>query len=130
MPNVARVCLPAAAVLALASAGCGTGSDFGSTATAAANGATPVAAGTVGVVMKSLDFNPNSVEAKVGETVTWTNDDEAPHNVTYISGPKFTSSRQKLMIGERFSLKLTQPGTIHYYCTIHPWMKATIFVSG
>ena len=28
-----------------------------------------------------------------------------------------------------FSVRLTQAGTIHYFCTLHPWMKATIVVS-
>jgi plastocyanin len=31
--------------------------------------------------------------------------------------------------GTKFSIRLTQPGTIHYFCSIHPWMKATIIVS-
>jgi len=117
-------------MFSLACVGCGTGSDFASTDTGQTGDANAVASGTIHVVMKSLDFNPNSVKGKVGETVTWTNEDEAPHNVTYVSGPKFTSSPQQLTIGQKFSLKLTQPGTIHYYCTIHPWMKARIVVSG
>ena len=78
--------------------------------------------------MKSLAFNPNSISAKVGDTVQWTNDDQPPHNVTYVSGPKFTSSG-KLSTGDKFQVKLTAPGTIHYVCTIHPFMKATIVVS-
>ena len=79
--------------------------------------------------MKSLDFSPLSVDAHVGQRVVWTNDDAAPHNVTYVSGPAFRSSREQLTLGQRFSIKLTQAGTIHYVCTIHPWMKATIVVS-
>ena len=78
--------------------------------------------------MKSLAFDPKSTTAKVGETVQWTNDDQPPHNVTYVSGPKFTSSGT-LNTGDKFSLKLTAAGTIHYVCTIHPFMKATIVVS-
>ncbi len=78
--------------------------------------------------MKSLAFVPKSVTAKVGETVQWVNDDQPPHNVTYVSGPKFTSSGT-LNTGDKFSIKLTAPGTIHYVCTIHPFMKATIVVS-
>jgi plastocyanin len=113
---------PVLAVLALFGAGCGTGSDL--TSTSQTGGA-----GTVHVVMKSLDFSPRSVQAKVGQRVTWTNEDEAPHNVTYVSGPKFTSSRRVLSLGKGFSIKLTAPGTIRYVCTLHSWMKATIVVS-
>jgi plastocyanin len=84
---------------------------------------------TVQVVMRSLAFNPPAIHAKVGQTVTWINDDNAPHNVTYVSGPRFRSSRPKLEPGSRFSLTVHQPGTIHYYCSIHPWMTATITVT-
>jgi plastocyanin len=80
------------------------------------------------VTMKNLAFVPVSIHATVGQTVDWTNEDTAPHNVTYVSGPKFTSSGT-LSKGGKFSLKLTQAGTIHYVCTIHPFMKATIVVS-
>jgi len=78
--------------------------------------------------MQSLAFNPTLVHARVGQRISWTNRDNASHNVTYVSGPRFTSSRT-LRTGMKFSIKLTQPGTIHYYCSIHPWMTATIIVS-
>ena len=113
-------------VLSFLVAGCGTGSDLNTTQT---SGDKPASGPTVHIVMKSLAFNPTNTDAKVGQTVTWTNDDEAPHNVTYVSGPKFASSRPMMPIGAKFSLRLTEPGTIHYVCTIHPWMHATIVVS-
>lgn len=79
--------------------------------------------------MRVLWFYPTTVHADVGQKVVWTNRDNSPHNVTYVSGLRFKSSPRVLPPGARFSLKLTQPGTIHYYCSIHPWMKATIVVS-
>jgi plastocyanin len=78
--------------------------------------------------MKNVSFQPGTINAKVGQTVTFNNADSPAHNVTYVSGPKFTSSGQ-LNPGQSFQLKLTQAGTIHYYCTIHPFMKAEIVVS-
>jgi plastocyanin len=84
---------------------------------------------TVQIVMRSLAFNPPAIHAKVGQQVTWINEDNAPHNVTYVSGPRFRSSRPKLRPGSRFSFTLNQVGTIHYYCSIHPWMTATITVT-
>jgi plastocyanin len=88
-----------------------------------------VAAGTVQVVMQSLSFAPDSVKGKVGQGVLWTNEDSSPHNVLYVSGPRFASSHV-LQPGQKFSIRLTHAGTIHYYCSIHPWMKATVVVSG
>ena len=121
-----------ALVLALAAAGCGTGSDLQSSSTSAstqqANAGNP-GGKTVSVVMKSLDFSPLGVKAHVGDTVTWLNEDQAPHNVTYVSGPRFRSSQRRMRIGDRFSVTLNTAGTVHYVCTLHPWMQATIVVS-
>ena len=129
MRNVVGASLPAPMVLALLVGGCGSGSDLGSSSATPSAGLTPNSGRTVPVVMKSLDFSPLTLNARVGQTVIWTNQDGTPHNVTYLSGPRFTSSRSKLDWHARFSLRLTKPGTIHYQCTIHPWMKATIVVS-
>jgi plastocyanin len=119
-------------VVALAAAGCGTGSDLQSSTTSAstqqANAGNP-SGKTVSVVMKSLDFSPLGAKAHVGDTVTWLNEDQAPHNVTYVSGPRFRSSQRRMRIGDRFSITLDTAGTIHYVCTLHPWMQATIVVS-
>jgi plastocyanin len=78
--------------------------------------------------MKNIAFIPASLQAKVGETVKWINQDTAPHNVTYVSGPNFTSS-STFSGGGTFSLKLTKAGTIQYRCTIHPGMNGTIVVA-
>jgi len=79
--------------------------------------------------MRVLEFTPTTIRAKVGQTVTWTNEDTSPHNVTYVSGPRFRSSRHMLNPGTTFSITLNQPGIIRYVCTLHPWMKGTIIVS-
>jgi amicyanin len=127
-------------VLVLAIAGCGSSSKSSSSSTATAAPATSSSAtstptggaapsgGKVQASMKNLAFVPVAVNAKVGQTVEWTNNDTPPHNVTYVSGPKFTSSGM-MAPGATFSIKLTQAGTIHYFCTIHPFMKATIVVT-
>lgn len=110
-----------AIALALLAGGCS--SDSKATTAAAS------AAGPGRVVMKVLEFSPIAVKARVGQLVRWSNEDSSPHTVTYVSGPQFKSSGI-LTPGGRFSVRLSRPGTIHYFCTIHPWMKATIVVSG
>ena len=119
----------------IALAGCGSSSSSSSaqsssssTSAAPATSSSSGAGGAVAITMKNLAFRPASVAAKVGETVQWTNQDTPPHNVSYVSGPKFTSS-STLNTGGQFKLKLTQAGTIHYICSIHPFMKATIVVT-
>ena len=79
--------------------------------------------------MQTLAFDPKTVRAGVGQTVVWTNEDNVQHNVVYVSGPKFKSSRPRIRNGSKFSVRLTQPGTIHYFCSIHPFMKGTIVVT-
>jgi plastocyanin len=121
-----------AAVLVLA--GCGSSSSSSSSSsgptTTAASGpaANGASGGAIKVKMQDLAFTPDTVHAKVGQTVHWTNDDQPAHNVTYVSGPKFSSS-STISPGGTFSLKLSEAGTIHYVCTIHPFMKATIVVT-
>lgn len=115
--------------LGLLAAGCGSGSGSASSASAGTGVSAVDARGTVQIVMKRLAFNPAAIQAKVGQKVVWINEDTSPHNVTYVSGPGFRSSRPSLRRGMTFSLRLTEPGTIHYYCSIHPWMTATIAVS-
>jgi plastocyanin len=105
-----------------------TSTSASASSSAPSGGAAPTPGGAVAVTMKNLAFSPGSVNAKVGQKIEWTNDDTAPHNVTYVSGPKFTSSGT-LSTGGKFSVTATQAGTIHYVCTIHPFMKATIVVT-
>lgn len=122
------------AALALALAACGSSSGSSSTPTIADTGTgtttTSVAPSgrTLDVTMKNLAFLPATVHVKVGDTIRFTNQDTPPHNVTWVSGPRFTSS-STLDTGAGFTLKLTQPGTIHYFCSIHPFMKGTILVT-
>jgi plastocyanin len=127
--------LPAAALplILLALAGCGSSSSSSSSSSSTpAATSTPATSGASGavvpIVMQNIAFNPAVTHARVGQTVKWTNMDSAPHNVTYVGGPKFTSS-QTFANGGTFSLKLTKAGTIQYRCTIHPGMNATIVVA-
>jgi plastocyanin len=129
---VKRLLVPALAASTLALGACGSSSSHSasSSSTSAASSTSSGGSGTtIQVAMKHLAFTPKTVHAKVGETIEWTNDDSPPHDVSYVSGPKFKSSGTMGM-GSTFRLKLTEAGTIQYFCSIHPFMKATIVVSG
>jgi plastocyanin len=113
-------------------AGCGSGRHVASGSVSAtstsASTSTRLAPGTISVTMKNIAFNPETIHAKVGDTVRWTNRDaDTPHNVTYVSGPKFSSS-PTFRTGSSWTLKLTTPGVINYRCTIHPGMDGSIVV--
>jgi plastocyanin len=100
----------------------------------AAAASTPAAAtkpapagGGEAVAIKGFAFAPQAIEAKAGQTITWTNDDAAPHTVTAKSGGELDSGT--LAQGATFSFTPEQAGTIEYFCEIHPSMTGTIEVS-
>jgi len=116
-------------LVALALAGCGGGGGGGGGASST-SGSTPTTAaksgGAVTVSMKNIAFNPASITAKVGQKVTWTNDDSVPHNVIARSGATFASAT--FGPGGSFSFTPKKAGTINYVCTIHPGMVGKIVV--
>ena len=72
-------------------------------------------------------FAPQTIKAKVGEKITWANDDAAPHTVTAKSGGQLDSGT--IAQGASFSFTPEKAGTISYFCAIHPSMTGTIDVS-
>ncbi|MFJ8910862.1 plastocyanin/azurin family copper-binding protein [Amycolatopsis sp. NPDC102389] len=89
--------------------------------------ATAASAKTVEIM--GYKYSPASLSVAVGDTVTWTNHDTAPHNVVITDGPeKFTSPT--LQQGQTFSHTFTKAGNYSYYCSVHPDMKASVQVEG
>jgi plastocyanin len=89
---------------------------------------TPTQSGQIAVTYREFAIEPDTVKAKVGSTVKWTNNDSQKCNVTSEGGPyKFASG--DLGEGASFELKLDKPGVIHYECTSYPTtMNGTIEV--
>jgi plastocyanin len=94
---------------------------------------------TSGASSKTTDaFSPNPVNAMVGDTVTWTNDDSQPHTVVSGDGKtatpdgKFDSSpnfNPLIKTKETFSVKFNETGDYPYYCALHPNMLGTVKVA-
>ncbi len=90
-----------------------------------------------GASSKTTDaFSPNPVNAKVGDTITWTNKDSTPHTVTSGSNAtpdgRFDSSpdsRQLLIPEGTFSHTFEEAGEYPYYCGLHPNMLGTVLVT-
>ncbi|HWE92285.1 MAG TPA: plastocyanin/azurin family copper-binding protein [Pseudonocardiaceae bacterium] len=89
--------------------------------------APPAAAAGHSVTMAHYQFSPTSLTITAGDTVTWTNTDQATHNVVTSSAPASISSGD-ITTGGSFSYRFTVPGTYSYVCTYHPGMDATITV--
>lgn len=79
------------------------------------------------VNINNFAFSPKELTVAVGTTVTWTNKDEEPHTVVNAASPPAFKS-QALDGGDKFSFTFTQPGTYRYFCSVHPFMTATVVV--
>jgi plastocyanin len=97
------------------------------TSTTAETGAGSGESGGTRVAIKGFAFAPDKVTARVGGTVSWRNDDDAPHTVTADDG-SFDSGRKSK--GESFEHTFSKAGEFTYKCTIHPTMTGTVSVSG
>ena len=128
MTGMRRIALLLCAAFALAAAGCGS-SDDSSSSTSTPAASTPAASssgGGVAIKMQNIAFDPKSTTVKVGQKITWTNDDTTDHNVTADSGADFKS--KDFGKDGTFSFTPETAGTIKYECTIHPGMTGTITV--
>lgn len=76
----------------------------------------------------SNSYNPNAIEVRVGDTVTWINDDSSPHTVTSSSDDS-TFDSDVLRKGETFSFTFDKEGEYPYFCTLHPSMVGTVIVT-
>jgi len=79
------------------------------------------------VLMSGYAFSPRTLTITAGDTVTWTNQDQAPHDVETTSGPASVHSPM-LNRGGSWSHTFTTPGTYGYVCTVHPDMTAQLVV--
>jgi plastocyanin len=78
------------------------------------------------IKIANFTFDPATLTVKAGTTVTWVNADDIPHLVTEKDG-KFHSSA--IDTDEKFSQTFSTPGTVEYFCAIHPKMTGKIVVT-
>jgi manganese oxidase len=82
---------------------------------------------TMTVSIKNFAFDPPNATVAPGTTVTWVNDDQVPHTATANDGAFDSGTLQP---GQSYSFAFDKPGTYAYHCNIHPYMTATVTVSG
>ncbi len=84
-------------------------------------------------------YSPNPINAKIGQSIVWTNDDAAFHTVTSgevgaadvgkefdsgLTGPTALTSK-----GKTFEHTFDVAGEFPYFCILHPGMIGTVVVS-
>ncbi len=83
--------------------------------------------GPTDVSIQGFQFGPGTIKVTAGQSITWTNADDTPHQVT-IPGAK--EQRSDVMLkGQTATLKFDEAGNIAYICGLHPGMKGTIEVA-
>ena len=75
--------------------------------------------------MQNFAYQMANMQVRAGTTVTWTNQDNVPHSITFKNGMKDSGL---LYQGQSFSYTFNTPGTYQYYCSVHPYMVATVTV--
>jgi plastocyanin len=79
----------------------------------------------VKVSIVNFQFTPAETTIAPWESVTWTNNDGAPHGLEYRDGARGTDL---LLPGASFSRRFDKPGTYDYNCSIHPYMTGRVVV--
>jgi plastocyanin len=73
----------------------------------------------------NFQFTPAEVTIAPGESVTWVNDDGAPHGLEYHDG---SAGKDLLLPGASYNRRFDQPGTYDYNCSVHPYMTGRVIV--
>jgi plastocyanin len=75
------------------------------------------------------DYDPDALSVNKGDGVEWVNEDNAPHTVTEQTASLFDSSI--INAGATYLLNTADldVGEYEYYCTLHPFMVATLTIT-
>ncbi len=84
------------------------------------------AAESLAVEIKDFAYDPPETTVSVGGSVTWTNEDPAPHTATGLDREALQSGT--IATGESFTQTFDTAGTFEYFCEFHPNMKGSVVV--
>ena len=78
------------------------------------------------VTISGFRFEPTTMTVTRETTISWTNEDSAPHTATADDGSFDT---ERLNEGDSGEVKFETPGTFEYICSFHPSMRGLIVVA-
>ena len=117
-------------------AACGGGAAATPSDDSTAGGTVSVVDGAVAISADDLEFDANVIQATAGEafTVTFTNNEAAPHNFAVYTEEGGEMIAQGAVIGEgetdEVAVEALEPGEYFFVCDLHPEMTGTIVVEG
>jgi plastocyanin len=88
--------------------------------------AAEASAESTAVTIQGFAFNPPTIEIPAGGSVTWTNEDNAPHTATGLDRDALQSGT--IPFGESYTQTFDTAGTFEYFCEFHPNMEGSIVV--
>lgn len=90
----------------------------------------PIKSSRPGCEIKDSCYIPSTLTIRVGESVSWQNQDVAYHTVTsgLYDNPDGLFNSGHLEPNQSFSITFDKKGIFNYYCALHPWMKGKIIV--
>jgi plastocyanin len=81
---------------------------------------------TVTASIEGSTFVPATINAKVGDVITWTNADSVPHGIELDDGPACTKT---IGGGTSGSGSFSQAGTFPFHCSVHASMKGSFTIA-
>lgn len=81
------------------------------------------------VTYKNFAVVQKTIKVKKGTTVTWTNEDNAKHDVTPETETAEFKATELFGKGESKSITFNTVGKFNYICSPHPYMKGTVEVT-
>jgi plastocyanin len=119
-----------AAAAAVLAAGCGGSAGYGggspTTTTAPTTSAAGTPAGGTAVAINNFAFSPATLQVKLGQQVTWTNQQQGVTHTVTADGGTFD---HPMPSGATFSFTFATAGSFAYHRKIHPSMHGTIVAS-
>jgi YVTN family beta-propeller protein len=77
------------------------------------------------VSIANFAFEPAEITIAPGQSVTWTNNDGAPHGLAFKDGAK---GEDLMLPGATFSRSYDKPGIYDYACAVHAYMTGRVIV--
>ncbi len=125
-PHLSQILVGAAAAVLLAVSVVGLVARDGPEEAAGGSGGESAGPGAVGIV--DFVYDPETITVAVGDTVTWTNEDDFAHTVT--SDDEGPLDSGDIDGGGTFEATFDTAGTFSYVCAIHPNMNGDVEVMG
>ena len=84
---------------------------------------------TTNVNIRNYMFMPATIRIRVGQKVTWTNQDPVSHTITADSTPAQSPNSMDIAKSQSYSFTFMKAGTYSYHCFPHPYMHGTVIVT-